>query len=149
VVEKPNPLTPAQMRERQEKSAEDQQWDETTGGMQRGIRSAYDTTTGAVRGTFSNIHSTWDRFTDGCTQLTSWFPGDNTRRHAEELNIQAGTEIKTGHVQLADKLLNRDLQFSISSFGLNDKLTVELSAELRKLHREHKDLPRLSILNEA
>lgn len=141
-------LTPEQARAKVNEIAEKQQFDETTGAMSHGFKNACDWTSNAFRGGYTGMRNGWDSFTDNFTSTTSWCPGDNARKHARELEQEERIENNVGHYQLADKLLTRDLQFSISTFGLTDKMTTELSNELRALHKQHKDLPRLPMIND-
>lgn len=131
---KPAAPTPEQARAKESKIADQQQWDETTGSIRSGFKSLCNWTANTTRDGVNGIRTGWDSLTDNCTMATSWFPGDNTRKHAQELELNARTQNKIGHDQLADRMLTRDLQFSICAFGLTDKLTAELLNELRALH---------------
>jgi hypothetical protein len=141
-------LTPEQVRAKASAMAEQQQWDQTAKSVTSGFQSVYNSAANPMRDGVNAVRNGWDGFMDNCTLSTSWIGGDNMRKHAQELELQAKTENKLGNYQLADKLLNRDLQFSVSAFGLTDKLTIQLSKELQALHKQHNDLPHLDMLNE-
>ena len=141
-------LTPEQAQSKASAMADQQQWDETTKSLTSEIQSVYNATANPMRDGVNGLRSSWDALTDNCTLSMPWVGGDIRRKHALELEQEAKTENKFGNYQLADKLLNRDLQFSISAFGLSDKLTIQLSKELRALHKQHVDLPHLDMLNE-
>jgi hypothetical protein len=137
-------LTPAQLQERQKAIAEQQQWDETSGALRHGVKSMFDATANCLKGGYTNVRSGWDNLTDGLTQFTVL----NSRQHAAELELSARTEIKQGHIQLADRMLQRDLRFSVSSFGLDDPQTISLAKDLRELHNKHKETVPVQMLYE-
>ncbi|HEY9720220.1 MAG TPA: hypothetical protein V6C69_22260 [Trichormus sp.] len=149
VAHNPEHHTQAHLTSEQARAkADQQQWDESTQSITSGVHSLYKSAANPMRDGVNAVRSTWDALTDNCTLSTSWIDGSNTRNHARELERQAKTENQFGNYQLADRVLNRDLQFSVSAFGLTDKLTVQLSKELRELHKQHSDLPHLDMLSE-